>query len=70
MSYQVVFQSDGRDIETVYWTGSLDETRRLARQIARKCQADAFRILGFTNGAAEVCLEQSSFGCPESDCRH
>ena len=68
MSYQVVFQSNGRDVETVYWTGSLDETRRLARQIARKCQADAFRILGLPNGAAEVCLERSPFEFPESDC--
>jgi hypothetical protein len=67
MTYQVVFESSGRDIETVYWTGSLEETRRLARQIARKGQADAFRILDFTNGVAEVCLEQSPFECPESD---
>jgi hypothetical protein len=68
MTYRVVFESSGRDIETVYWTGSLDETRRLARQIARKRRADAFRILDFTNGVAEICLEQSPFGRPESDC--
>jgi hypothetical protein len=29
-----VFERNRRDTETVYWTGSLDETRRLARQIA------------------------------------
>jgi hypothetical protein len=32
MSYRVVFQKDGRDIETFYWSGSLEETQRLARQ--------------------------------------
>ena len=68
MSYQVVFESERREIETVYWTGSLDETRRLARQIARKCQAESFRILGLPNGAVEVCLERSPFEFPESDC--
>jgi hypothetical protein len=68
MSYQVIFQNNGRDIETVYWTGSLDETRKLARQIARKCQADTFRIFDFTSGMAVVCLERSPFECPESDC--
>jgi hypothetical protein len=56
MSYRAVFQKDGRHIGTLYWNGSLEETQRLARQIAIKCGADAFRISDFTD--AEVGLEK------------
>lgn len=49
MSYRVVFQKDGRDIGTLYWNGSLEETRFLATQIAIKVAADDFRISDFTD---------------------
>jgi hypothetical protein len=49
MSYQIVFQKDGRDIQTVYWNGSLEEARSLATQIANECEADAFQISEFTD---------------------
>jgi len=52
MSYRVVIQKDGRDIGTLYWNGSCEETQRLATQIAINCEADAFRI--FDSTAAEV----------------
>jgi hypothetical protein len=52
MSYWVVFQKDGRDIGTLYWNGSLEETQCLARQIAIKTNADAFRISDFTDAEA------------------
>jgi hypothetical protein len=52
MGYRVVFQSDGRDVQTLYWNGSLAETERMARQITLKCDVDAFRIFDLT--VAEV----------------
>ena len=60
MGYQVVFND--RDIETLYWTGSLDETLRLARKIAVECAADAFRIIEFPDSGAEVYSEEGPFG--------
>jgi hypothetical protein len=65
MSYRAVFQKDGRDIGTLYWNGSLEETQRLARQIAIKCDADAFRISDFTD--AEVGLERRPFQDQRND---
>jgi hypothetical protein len=43
--YQVVFQREGHCIETIYWTGSLEETRELAKEIARRLAADDFQII-------------------------
>ena len=62
MGYQVVFRRNDRDIETLYWTGSLDETLRLARKIAVECAADAFRIIEFPDSGAEVYSEEGPFG--------
>jgi hypothetical protein len=59
MSYQVAFQKDERDIGTLYWNGSLEETQRLGRQIAIKCEADAIRIFDFSD--AEVGSEKRPF---------
>ena len=60
MTYRVVIEKDGRDIKRLYWAGSLEETRRLARKITRKYAADGLRI--FELGGDEVCFEQSPFG--------
>ena len=51
VSYQVVFQRECHHIETVYWTGSLEETRELARRIAIQLAADDFRIIEFNRDA-------------------
>jgi hypothetical protein len=59
MSYRVVIQKDGHNIQTLYWAGSLEETRTLARKIASKYAADDLRI--FELGGAEVCFEQHPF---------
>jgi hypothetical protein len=59
MSYRVIIEKDGRDIGTLYWNGSLEETQRLARQIAVKCEADAFRI--FDLSSVEVASEMRPF---------
>jgi hypothetical protein len=59
MRYRVVFQKDGRDIGTLYWNGSPEETQRLARQIAINGDADAFRISDFTD--AEIGSEKRPF---------
>jgi hypothetical protein len=68
LSYRIVLQSGGLDIETLYWSGSFGETRVLARQIASKCGADAFRIFDFSCGDSEVCLERGPFGGAGGDC--
>jgi hypothetical protein len=65
MSYRVDFQRDGRDIGTLYWRGSLDETRRLATHIATRVEADTFRISDFTD--AEVGSEKRPFQDQRSD---
>jgi hypothetical protein len=51
--YLAEFQREDHEIVTLYWMGSLDETRDLAKQIALNCGADIFRIMEFTLGAAE-----------------
>ena len=68
MNYRVVLQSNGRDIETLYWSGSLEETRVLAREIALKCGADGFRIFEFSNGNSEVCVERRPFEGARGGC--
>jgi hypothetical protein len=60
MTYRIVIEKDGFNIRKLYWTGSLEETRRLARKIASKYAADGLRI--FELGGDEVCFEQSPFG--------
>jgi len=53
MSYEVVFQRDGRDVETLFWAGPLEETRELARGIAFKGGGDAVRIIALTDSDVE-----------------
>ena len=52
ISYQVVFQREGHDVETLYWAGSMAEAQELAREIAFRGGTDAFRIIEFTGGGA------------------
>ena len=66
MSYRVVFQKDGRDIGTLYWNGSLGETRRLATQIAINREVDAFRIFDLDD--AELGSEKRPFQDQGRDC--
>jgi len=56
MSYEVVFQREGHDVETLYWTGPLEETRQLARGIAFKGGGDAVRIVALTDSDVEGVL--------------
>jgi hypothetical protein len=65
MNYRVVIQKDGNNIQTLYWTGPLEETRRLARKVACEYDADALRI--FELKGAEVCSEERPFGCSSED---
>jgi hypothetical protein len=57
-SCEVVFQREGHDIETLYWAGSMIEARELAREIAFKGGADAFRIVEFTGSDRGVTVGQ------------
>jgi hypothetical protein len=59
MRYRVVIEKDGRNIQRLYWAGTLEETRRLARKMACKHAADSLRI--FELSGAEVCFEQRPF---------
>ena len=68
MSYRVVLQSDGVDIDTLYWSGPLEETRALAREIALKRGADTFRIFEFSNSNSEIWVERHPFGGARGDC--
>ena len=63
--YRVVIQKGGHNIQTLYWAGSLGETRRLARKMARKNAADNLRI--FELGGAEICFERRPFGVASED---
>lgn len=46
-SCEVTFQREGFDVETLYWAGSMAEAQELAREIAFRGGADAFRIIEF-----------------------
>jgi hypothetical protein len=49
-SYEVVFfQRDGYDVETLYWSGSMEEVRELAEEIAFRGGADTYRIVEFSD---------------------
>jgi hypothetical protein len=61
VSYQVVFQREGHRIETIYWTGSLEETRELAQGIARRLAADVFQIIEFNPDAPDWLGRPPSF---------
>jgi hypothetical protein len=65
MTYRVVIEKDGQNVQTLYWGGSLEETRRIARKIARKSAADVLRI--FELGGAEICFEECPFGGASED---
>jgi hypothetical protein len=51
-SCEVIFQREGHDVETLYWVGSTAEVQELAREIAFRGGADAFRIIEFTSSGA------------------
>jgi len=65
MSYRVVIEKDGENIQTFYWGGSLEETRRIARKMARDSAADILRI--FELGGSEICCEKRPFGGASED---
>ena len=60
MVYEAVLLRNGEEIQTLYWSGSLQETINLARVIALKCEADRFRIIEFTDSGAEVAWEEAA----------
>lgn len=65
MCYQVVFQRNCLEIETMCWNGSLDETIRLARRIASHWEADIFRIDKFAESGATVYWEARAAVTPD-----
>jgi hypothetical protein len=59
MIYEVVLLRVGEEIQSIYWTGSLQETVNLARTIAFSCEADRFRIIELADSGTEVRLEEA-----------
>jgi len=55
-SCEVVFQRGGYDVQTLYWTGSIEEVRELARHIAFRGGADTYRINEVRAAPAAWCL--------------
>jgi hypothetical protein len=64
--YRVVFHWAGRDVQTLYWNDSFEETRSLAIYIAVKSEVDAFQIFDFTG--TEIASEKHPFQVPKSNC--
>ena len=60
MVYKIVVLRDDREIDTLYWNGSLEETINLAREIGVKCEADRFRVIELACGA-EAHSEEAPF---------
>ena len=56
--FQVAFQRDGCDFETLYWAGTSEETQDLARKIVLSLGADAFRIFDITGGGPDSCSDE------------
>ena len=67
MIYQVVFQRSGCDVETVYWSGPLHETQKIARTIAFNWAADTFLIIDFDDTGAKIYSERGPFDGARSD---
>ena len=59
MVYEAVLVRNGEEIQTLYWSGSFQETVNLARTVALKCEADRFRIIELADSGAEVRLEEA-----------
>ena len=60
MVYKIVVQRNDREIDTLYWNASLEETISLAREISIKCEADRFRVIELADSGAEVRLEEAA----------
>jgi hypothetical protein len=58
MVYTVAFQRTDREVETLYWEGSLEETIGLARSVALECGFEEFRIIEWGGSGAKVFSEQ------------
>ena len=69
MTYQVVFQRSGGGRETLYWSGSLDETQKLARTAALDGDVERFLIVEFDGGEAKVGSEELPCGATSRPAR-
>jgi hypothetical protein len=58
MVYKVTFRRADREIETLYWEGSLEETISLARSVASECGFEQLRIIESGGSDAEVFSER------------
>jgi hypothetical protein len=64
MGYKIVLEREGRETETLYWSGSLEETVRLAKKVASERGAAKYRIIEIAGIGQEVFSESAPFDCP------
>ena len=62
--YKIILHSNGREDESLYWSGSREEVITFARIAALKCGADMFRIVDYSGSGAEVFSETAPFRQP------
>ena len=60
MGYKVIFKRNGRDLETMYWSGTLEETRELATRIMAVCKADSFTLAKLSEPGEDAFLSDAS----------
>jgi hypothetical protein len=70
MVYKIVVERNDGEIDTLYWSGSLEETINLARVIGIKCEAHRFHVIEFTGPGAEVHSEEAPFPDKRQCCSH
>jgi hypothetical protein len=61
MVYKIVVERNYSEIDTLYWSGSLEETINLARKIGVKCEADRFRVIELAGSGTEVRSKDAPF---------
>ena len=59
--YKIILHRDGCEAETIYWSGSREETISLARKVALKCHIDLLRVIDFSCSGGEIYSESAPF---------
>jgi hypothetical protein len=70
VAYKIVVQRNDREIDTLYWSGSLEETINLAREIGINCEADGFRVIELAGCGGGPYSEEAPFRREQQCCAH
>ena len=68
MVYKIVVERPDGEIDTLYWSGSLEEAINLAREIGTTCDADRFRVIELAGCGLEVRVEEAPFPSKRQSC--